>query len=77
MAKGQHPLEEITVAIDLVVLLNAIEVEATNGFFCHAEVTPFRKTFREVNKSGKDRIKMIKNPTYGLDINECVDKVSD
>jgi len=40
MAKSQHPLEEITVAIDLVVLLNAIKVETTNGFFySHAEGT--------------------------------------
>lgn len=26
MAKGQHPRQEITVAIDLVVLLNLIEM---------------------------------------------------
>ena len=56
MVKG-HSLEEITVAIDLAVLLIVIKLETTNSFFCsHAGGTLFRKMSEALNKN---RIKMI------------------
>ena len=33
MAKGQHPLEEISIAIDLVVLLNVIKAPRSINHF--------------------------------------------
>jgi hypothetical protein len=51
MAKGQHSLEEITIAIDLEVLLNVIKVQRTVSFAVMQKV--FRpKDVRKANCSG-------------------------
>ena len=57
MAKGQHPLEEMTVAIELVDLLNVIKVQTTTvSFAVMLKVLPSeRQRFRKGNCSGKHK----------------------
>jgi hypothetical protein len=51
MAKGQHPLEELTVAIDLV-LVKRDRVETTNSFFEVMLKILRPKDFRKANCLG-------------------------
>ena len=57
MAKGQHSLEEMTIAIDLEVLLNVIKVQTkTVSFEVMLKVLPSeRQRFRNGNCSGKHK----------------------